>query len=144
MRRRQFLQLTANAAALSAISRVAGAQGARTIKIVVPFPPGGVVDMLGRILGQQITASSGQSIVVENRPGAGTVIATEAVARAIPDGTTVLFVGNSFLINANLRSLSYDPLTNFEPVCLLVNSPQVLVVNSSSPFRSMRPVSSSD
>ena len=77
------------------------------------------------------------TIVVENRPGAGTVIATEAVARAAPDGNTVLIVGNSFVINPNLKKLSYDPLTSFEPICHLTRSPNVVAVHAASPLRTL-------
>jgi len=119
----------------------AGAQDLRekTIRIVVPFPPGGSADILARLVGQQATQASGQRIVVENRPGAGTVIATDAVARSAPDGTTLLVMSNSFVINGIVRaSLPYDPMTSFEPVCFLVDSPQVLVVNEASPYRTLK------
>ena len=119
----------------------AGAQDLRdkTIRIIVPFAPGGTSDTLTRLLGQQATQTSGQRIVVENRPGAGTVIASEAVARSTADGTTLLVMSNSFVINGLVRaSLPYDPLTSFEPVCFLVDSPQVLVVNETSPHRTLK------
>jgi tripartite-type tricarboxylate transporter receptor subunit TctC len=110
----------------------------KTIRIVVPFPPGGTADTIARILSQQVTATSGQKFVIENRPGAGTVIATDAVARAAPDGTTVLIMSNSFVINGIVRaSLPYEPLTSFEPICFLVDSPQVLVVNESGVHRTL-------
>ena len=119
----------------------AGAQDLRekTIRIVVPFPPGGSADILARLVGQQATQASGQKIVVENRPGAGTIIASEAVARSAPDGTTMMIMSNSFVINGIVRaSLPYDPMTSFEPVCFLVDSPQVLVVNEASPYRTLK------
>jgi tripartite-type tricarboxylate transporter receptor subunit TctC len=109
----------------------------KTSRIVVPFPPGGTADVIARILAQQAGQASGQSFVIENRPGAGTIIATDLVNRAAPDGTTLLLMANSFVINPSLRaSLPYDPLA-FEPICLLVNSPQVIVVNSASPYQSL-------
>ena len=111
----------------------------KTIRIVVPFPPGGTADTIARLLSQQATQTSGQRFVIENRPGAGTIIATEAVARSAPDGTTLLIMSNSFVINGIVRaSLPYDPLTSFEPVCFLLDSPQVLVVNEASRFRSLK------
>ena len=117
--------------ALSDNFAAAQAQGSKQIRIVVPFPPGGTADVIARLLGQQISQSGGPNVVIENRPGAGTIIATELVSRAPPDGGTLLLMANSFVINASVRaSLPYDPLTSFDPVCLLVNSPQVLVVNS--------------
>jgi len=119
----------------------AGAQDLRnkTIRIIVPFAPGGTSDLLTRLVAQQATQASGQKIVVENRPGAGTVIASEAVARSAPDGTTLMVMSNSFVINGIVRaSLPYDPLTSFEPVCFLVDSPQVLAVNEASPYRTLK------
>ena len=75
--------------------------------------------------------------MIENRPGAASVIGTEAASRAAPDGNTVAIIANSFIIHPNFKKLSYDPLTSFEPVCLLATSPQVIVVNSASPFRTL-------
>ena len=77
------------------------------------------------------------SVVVENRPGAGTVIGTEAVARAAPDGETVLLTNPAFLINPHIKKVAYDPLTNFDPVCNMVNFPLVFVVPANSPLKSM-------
>jgi tripartite-type tricarboxylate transporter receptor subunit TctC len=79
----------------------------------------------------------GPTVFVENRPGASTTIATEAVSRATPDGNTVLIVANSFVINPHLRKLSYDPLTRFEPICRLVSVPLVILVNSASSYRTL-------
>ena len=75
--------------------------------------------------------------MVENRPGASTAIGTDAVARAAPDGNTLLIVTPSFVINSQLRKLTYGPLTSFEPICNLVQSPQLIVVNSASPYRTL-------
>ena len=115
----------------------AWSQATRTIKIVVPFPPGGGVDIVARLMADQIGRAHSTTVVIDNRPGAGTMIATEAVARAAPDGNTILFVANSFVINANLRKVAYDPLTSFEPICLLTRSPNVVAVNGASPYRSL-------
>lgn len=112
-------------------------QAARTIKIVVPYAPGSGPDILGRLLAEQIGRVNGQTIFVESRPGAGTVIGTEAVARAAPDGNTVLVVAPSFVINPTLRKVNYDALTSFEPICHLAATPIVLVVNSASPYRTV-------
>jgi tripartite-type tricarboxylate transporter receptor subunit TctC len=110
---------------------------ARTIRIVVPFPAGGSADILARLLGEQIAKTQGPAVVIENRPGGGASIAYEAVARATPDGNTLVINGNSIVINPHLRKVNYDPLTSFEPVCYLLSSPQVFVVNSDSPFKTM-------
>ena len=134
MRIIKFL-LVAVGVALTALPGAALAQGGRTVRLVVPYPPGGSADILARLLGQQISQARGVNIVVENRPGAGTVIATEYVSKAAPDGNTVLMMANSFVINSHMRKLNYDPLTSFLPVVLLVTSPQVIVVNVSSPFK---------
>jgi tripartite-type tricarboxylate transporter receptor subunit TctC len=92
------------------------------------------MDVLGRVLAEEIGRAHGPTMVIENRPGAGTVIATELVSRAPPDGNTLLMPANSFVINPFLHKLNYDPLTSFEPICYLVRSPTVIVVNSSSPY----------
>ena len=111
---------------------------AKTTRLVVPFPPGGTADVIARLIGQQVGQATGQSVLVENRPGAGTIIATEFVARSVPDGTTLLIMANSFVINPSVRAtLPYDPFS-FEPVCLLVNSPQVLVVKADSPYKTIQ------
>lgn len=133
---RSLLVAAGIALVIALLAGAASAQGSRTIKIVVPSPPGGSVDILGRLLGQQISAAHGVKVVVESRPGAGTIVATDAVARAAPDGNTVLMVANAFVIIPHIRKLNYDPLTSFTPVAQLVTSPQVLVVNSASPYRS--------
>jgi tripartite-type tricarboxylate transporter receptor subunit TctC len=143
--RRRFLQLATTAAALSGIcaipialtSHSARSQAARTIKIVVPFPPGGNTDILARLLSEQVRRAQGPAIVIENRPGASTVIGTEAVARATPDGNTLLVTGNSFVVNPHLRKVNYDPLTSFEPICDLAHVPPVIAVNGASPYRTL-------
>jgi tripartite-type tricarboxylate transporter receptor subunit TctC len=139
---RKLLHLVAGVSALAAVpiglaADLAWSQATRTIKIVVPFPPGGGVDIVARLMADQIGRVQRASVVVENRPGAGTLIATEAVARAAPDGNTILFLANSFVINAGLRKGAYDPLTSFEPICLLTRSPNAVVVNSASPYRAL-------
>jgi len=124
--------------ALCALFGVAAhAQTSRMIKFVVPFAPGGTADILARLLAEEVGKAHGVGTLIENRPGAGTIIATEAASRAAPDGNTVLFNANAFVINPHLRKLSYDPLTSFEPVCQLVSSPQVIVVGGAAPYRSL-------
>jgi tripartite-type tricarboxylate transporter receptor subunit TctC len=119
------------------LSPAAPAQTSRMIKFVVPFAPGGTADILARVLAEEIGKTHGVGTLIENRPGAGTIIATEAASRAAPDGNTVLFNANAFVINPHLRKLSYDPLTSFEPVCQLVSSPQVIVVGGVAPYHSL-------
>src|SRR4051812_32485319 len=126
------------AVALIALSvSTAGAQSSRQIRFIVPFPAGGGADLLTRVLAEKWGQAHAVSTLIENRPGAASVIGTEAASRAIPDGNTAAIVANSFIIHPNFKKLSYDPLTSFEPVCLLANSPQVIVVNSSSPYKTL-------
>jgi len=115
----------------------AWSQTKRTIKIVVPFAAGGGADILARMLADHIGGTQQVTMIVENRPGAGTVIGTEAVSRAAPDGNTLLIVTDSFVVTPHLRKLNYDPLLSFEPVCNLAATPQVIVVNSTSPYRTL-------
>jgi tripartite-type tricarboxylate transporter receptor subunit TctC len=121
--RRQFLHLAAGPAILTLISVIflsghsAWPQTTRTIKIVVPYPPGGNADIFARLLAEQIGRAQGPAMVIENRPGAGGVIGTEAVSRAAPDGKTLLVVGNGVIIDPHLRKVNYDPLTSFAPIC---------------------------
>jgi len=123
--------------AVAALAHSALAQTARTIRVVVSVPAGGAIDALVRILADEIARTTGQTIVIDSRPGAGGVIAAEAVARAAPDGNTLLINTQGMLINAVLRKVSFDPLTSFEPICNLVTSPLVLTVNSASPYRTL-------
>jgi tripartite-type tricarboxylate transporter receptor subunit TctC len=109
----------------------------RQIKMVVPVAPGGPFDFVGRLLAEQIGRAQGPTMLIENRPGAGTAIATEAVSRAAPDGSTILFMANSFVIQPHLKKLNYDPLTGFEPICNLVRSPHIIVVNRASPYHTL-------
>lgn len=108
-----------------------------SIKIVVPAPPGGAGDVLARLLTEQVRHTYQRSVVVENRPGAGTIIGTEAAARAAPDGSTLLITGPYLLIAPHLRKLSFDPLSALQPICQLVSSPGVIVVNSASPYQTL-------
>src|SRR6516162_4188511 len=139
--RREFFHLAAGAAALAsaiaAFADDASSQATRPIRVVVAAPPGGASDTLARLLAEQIGRAQGLTILVENRPGAGTAIGTEAVSRAAPDGNTLLIVAPPFVINPHLRKLNYDPLTNFEPICNLVQSSSFIVVNSASPYHTL-------
>jgi tripartite-type tricarboxylate transporter receptor subunit TctC len=139
--RREFLQLAAGAAALTVLVTLADqgawSQATRTIKIVVGAAPGGSTDITARLMAEVIGRAQGVTMVVENRPGAGGIVGTEAVARAAPDGNTLLMISNAFLVDAQLRKVSYHPVASFEPISLLVESPPVLVVNAASPYRSL-------
>jgi tripartite-type tricarboxylate transporter receptor subunit TctC len=109
------------------------------IRMVVGFPPGGVADVLARIIGPKLADTLGQPVVVENRPGAGSNIAAEAVARAAPDGYTLFVFSTVNAVNVSLYSkLSYDPVNDFAPVSLLASMANLLVVHPSVPAQSVR------
>ena len=138
--RRNWLQLAALSVVLAgaaALIEPAWPQAGRPIRIIIPFPPGGSADILARILGQQIGDTDNQTMIVENHPGAGASIAYELTARAAPDGNTIVVAANSVVINPLLRKTNYDPVTSYEPVCNLVTSPLVFVVNSASPYKTI-------
>ena len=115
----------------------AWAQSGKTIKLIVPYPPASGPDILSRLMAEQIGRTQGMTVVIENRPGGGTLIGTEAAARAAPDGTTVLLIANSFVTNPALKPQNYDVNTTFDPVCYLASTPMVLVVQSSSPYKKL-------
>ncbi len=112
-------------------------QSGRTIRLILPFPPGGPADAMARVVAQQIGAAGGPSIVVESHPGAGTEIGTEYVSRAAADGKTLLVVSPSFVVLPHLRSLKYDALTDFVPICELATFPPLIVVNNDSPYHTL-------
>ncbi|SDJ72209.1 MULTISPECIES: Bug family tripartite tricarboxylate transporter substrate binding protein [Bradyrhizobium] len=140
LQRRQFLQLAAGAAALPVTSGVASAQTypARPVRLVIGYTPGGSADLTARLMGQWLSEKLGQSFVIENRPGGGTNIATEAVVRAAPDGYTLLLVAPANAINATLYDkLNFDFLRDTEPVAGIIRFPNVVVVNTSLPIHSI-------
>lgn len=112
---------------------------AKTIRLIVPFPAGGAVDILGRALSTPMSKALGQNVIVENRPGANTVIGAELVARAPADGHTVLFMAPSFTINQFVRSkLPYDTVKDFTGVTLLASGALLIAVHPSVPARSTK------
>ena len=138
--RRQFLHLAAGAAALPAVSRFARAQGypSRPVRIVVGFPAGGGSDITARLMGQWLSERLGQPFVVENRPGAATNIATEAVVRAPADGYTLLLFGSSSAINATFYDkLPFNLIRDISPVAGINRVPYVIVLNPSVPAKSV-------
>jgi tripartite-type tricarboxylate transporter receptor subunit TctC len=111
----------------------------RTIRIVVPYPPGGFNDTLGRVVAQKLGEAWGQPTVVENRPGGGTLIGTDAVAKAPPDGHTLLVVAFPFAVNPSLYAkLPYDTVRDFAPLLLAGQTPNLLVVNPEVPIHSVK------
>jgi tripartite-type tricarboxylate transporter receptor subunit TctC len=134
--RRRAMAILALATAM-AISNSAWPQTQRTIKFVVPNPPGGVSDLLARLVADEIGRRQGQAFLIETRPGAAGDIGSEAVARAAPDGETLLINANPLVVNANLRKLNFDPLADLVPICQLVRAPTALAVNAASPYRTL-------
>jgi tripartite-type tricarboxylate transporter receptor subunit TctC len=138
--RRQFLRLAAGAGALPAATRIAAAQAypTRPVHLVVGYPPGGVTDITARLIAPWLSERLGQQFVVENRPGAGSNIATEAVARALPDGYTLLLISSSNAANVTLYdNLNFDFLRDIVPVASIGRDAFVMVVNPSFPAKTV-------
>jgi tripartite-type tricarboxylate transporter receptor subunit TctC len=132
--RRRFLHLAAAAAALPAVTRIAGAQAypARPVRLIVGFSPGGPVDIAARLIAQWLSERLGQQFIVDNRPGAGGTVATEAVVRAAPDGYTLLMANGSDAVNATLfDKLPYVFLRDMAAVAGVTRTPHVLEVHPS-------------
>ncbi len=126
------------AAALAVAPGVAAqAWPVKPVRIVMPFPPGGGADIMGRLLAKRLTETFGQSFIAENRPGAGGLIGAEIVAKSAPDGYNILVTTASISVNVNLhKKLAFDPVRDLAPVSLLTSVPLVLVVHPSVPARS--------
>jgi tripartite-type tricarboxylate transporter receptor subunit TctC len=139
--RRTFLYLTAGAAAIPVVLRTESAQTYpnKPVRIVVGFAAGGSTDILARLIGQWLSERLGQQFIIENRPGAGTTIATEAVVRSSPDGYTLLLVNSSDTTNAALYpKLTYNFIRDIVPVASMTRQPQVMLVNPSFPAKTFR------
>ncbi|SPA13340.1 conserved hypothetical protein, UPF0065 [Cupriavidus taiwanensis] len=139
-RRQALIALAAACAAGASGSAFAQPWPARPLRMVVPFPPGSSPDLIARILTEKLAAALGHPVVVENRPGAGGNIGTGMVARAAPDGYTLLFTINGPLVTAPTlsRNLNYDPFRQLAPVTLVATSPNVLVVDARLPVHNLR------
>ena len=136
--KRQILATVGLAIFCLAVGGHAAFAQTKSFKIVVPYTPGSGPDITSRLMADQINKMHGVNVVVENRPGAGTVLGTEAAARAAPDGTTVVMVANSFVINPAVGRGNYTVQDSFEPVCQLAATPMVLVVQSSSSMKTVK------
>ena len=135
----KFLAAAALVPALCvSLSAPADAQSGRTIRLLVPAPPGASTDFVARLSADHMSRHQGVTAVVENRPGANGIIGVGAAANAAPDGTTLLVTANTYLLDDLLRKPNYHPITSFEPVCFLVQTPAVLVVNAASPYRTLK------
>src|SRR5262250_300504 len=128
--RRGFMRFAAVAAGLPTIASAAWAQTypLRPITLVVPYPAGGAIDVLARILAQSMTAALGQAVVIENVGGAGGTIAVGRVARAAPDGhSLILATGDKFVANPAIYPVQYDVERDFEPIALIASSPLLII-----------------
>ena len=138
--RRRFLHLLAGVAALPAMARIAKAQTypTRPVRLIAGFPPGGVVDVFARLIGQWLSERLGQPIIIENRAGAGGNLAAEAVVKARPDGYTLLMIGSNNAWNVALYDhLGFNFIRDIAPVASIYRSPAVLVVHPSFPAKSV-------
>ena len=138
--RRVFLHLAAGAAALPAVSRIAWAQAypTRPVRVIVPFAPAGDTHLVARLMGQWLSERLGQPFIIENRPGAGTNIGTEAVVRAPADGYTLLLASPPAAINATLyEKLSFDFIRDIAPVASIGGAALVMVTNLSFPAKTV-------
>jgi tripartite-type tricarboxylate transporter receptor subunit TctC len=136
-------RIAAVAAVMCAVAGAASAQSfpSRAVHIFVPYPAGGGVDVLARTLGDVVSKQWGQSVVVENRPGAGGLIASQALATSPPDGYTLIVVASGHATNAFLYpKIPYDTFKDFTPISLLASSPNVLLVRADSPFKTLADV----
>ncbi len=124
---------------LGEASAQAGNYPARTVTFIAPVAPGAGTDFLARMIGQRLAAKWGKTVVIENRPGAGTVIGATAVAHAAPDGHTLLMMTSTTLVNATLhKKLPFNPLQDLAPVAVVAEVPFVLVVNPSLPVKDVK------
>jgi len=138
--RRKFLHLAAAAAALPVVSGIALAQTypTRPVRVIVPFGSAGATDIVARLIGQWLSERLGQPFVIENRPGAGGNLGTEAVVRAPPDGYTLALIGAPSAINATLyEKLNFNFIRDIAPVASIIRFPNVMVVNPSVPVKTV-------
>jgi tripartite-type tricarboxylate transporter receptor subunit TctC len=137
--RRQFLHVAAGAAALPAVSRFAWAQAypTRPVRIIEGFGAGSALDIVARLIGQSLSERLGQSFVIENRSGASSNIAAEAVARASPDGYTLLLISTANAVNASMFKLNFDFIRDIVPVASIVRVPLVMEVHPSVPAKTV-------
>jgi len=138
--RRNFLHLAAGAAALLAVSRIARAQGypSRPVRLVVPFGSAGATDITARLVGQWLSERLGQQFIIENRPGAGGNVGTEAVVKSPPDGYALLVASSTNAINATLyEKLSFNFIRDIAPVASIIRFPTIMVVNPSVPAKTL-------
>ncbi|MBI4537687.1 MAG: tripartite tricarboxylate transporter substrate binding protein [candidate division NC10 bacterium] len=124
---------------LAALDAAAQGYPTRAVRIIVPFSPGGAADTPGRLLAAKLSEALGKQVVLDNRPGAGSTIGTDIVAKSAPDGYTLLLISNTHAISANLyKTLPYDPIKDFSPVLQFATSPNVLVAHPTLQVKSVQ------
>src|SRR3989440_10836624 len=130
---------TITAGVLLALTTMAAAQDYPTkpVRLIIPFPPGGSNDVVGRLVANQLSEKLGHKVFVDNRGGAGGVLGTEAAAAAAPDGYTLLIISIAHAVNPALYKLNYDPIKSFAPVSILATGPNVLAVNPQLPVKNV-------
>ena len=137
---RKWLPLSVVLALMGAVApaRAADTYPTRAIRMIVPFSAGGAADIIARLMGAKLTEALGQSIVIDTRPGGGTVLGTDLLARASPDGYTLGMLATSLAVNAGLLAKTpYDPLKDFAPITLAVDTPLIIVVPASLPAKNL-------
>lgn len=141
LNRREFGVATLALGASQVVPAVADERWpSRLIRLVVPFPPAGANDLIGRVMAEKLSKALGQTVIVENKPGAGGTIGATAVANSDPDGYTIMigYIGNLAYASTIYKNLPYDPITSFSAVSLVAKVPNVLVVNPSLPIHSVK------
>jgi len=139
IKRRDFILFSIAATTMVPAAHAADTYPSRPIRLVVPYPPGGGTDIVGRVLGEKLSASLGQPIIVDNRGGAGGILGTEIVAKAVPDGYTLLLVPTSHVINPSIYArLPYDTAKDFAPITLVASAPILMAVNPRVPAETVR------
>ena len=138
MQRRHFIQAAAAAAFAPLAARAQSQWPTKAIRIVVPFTPGGTTDFVTRLVAAELAKSLGQPVMIENKPGAGTVIGVDSVAKSVPDGSSFVTVANSFTVNQTLvKKLPYDGLKDLRPVALMGLSEHVLATHPASGLKNV-------
>lgn len=139
IKRRDFIIFSIAATTMVPAAHAVDTYPSRPIRLIVPYPPGGGTDIVGRVLGEKLSASLGQPIVVDNRGGAGGVLGTEIVAKAVPDGYTLLLVPTSHVINPSIYAkLPYDTAKDFAPITMVASAPILMAVNPRVPAETVR------
>jgi tripartite-type tricarboxylate transporter receptor subunit TctC len=139
IKRRDLIIFSIAATTIVPAAHAADTYPSRPVRLIVPYPPGGGTDIVGRVLGEKLSASLGQPIVVDNRGGAGGVLGTEIVAKAVPDGYTLLLVPTSHVINPSIYAkLPYDTANDFAPITMVASAPILMAVNPRVPAETVR------